>query len=92
MLAGLVIKAATGKPVEASLRELILKPANLNNTVYYPFEDTALRIPHSWSADYNDDGKLEDLDATYGYSRKAFCSADNAAGGMLSTAEENASF
>ena len=92
VLAGLVIKAATGKPVEASLRELILKPANLNNTVYYPFEDTALRMPHSWSADYNEAGKLEDLDATYGYSRKAFCSADNAADGMLSTAEENVSF
>lgn len=92
VLAGLVIKAATGKPVEASLRELILGPLNLKNTLYYPFEDTALRIPHSWSADYNEVGKLEDLDATYGYSRKAFCSADNAAGGMLSTAEENVNF
>ncbi|MCC5612294.1 beta-lactamase family protein [Nostoc sp. CHAB 5834] len=92
VLAGLVIEAATGKPVEASLRELLLKPANLNHTVYYPFEDTALQIPHSWSADYNDAGKLEDLDATYGYSRRAFCSADNAAGGMVSTAEENVKF
>lgn len=92
LLAGLVIQAATGKPVEKSLRELILRPAKLPNTVYYPFETNALTIPHSWSADYNENGILEDLDAMYGYSRKAFCSADNAAGGMMSTAEENVMF
>ncbi|GAB3639961.1 hypothetical protein GCM10027423_05970 [Spirosoma arcticum] len=92
VLAGLVIRAATNKPVEASLRDLVLKPLALNNTVYYPFENTSLIMPHSWSADYNDAGKLEDLDATYGYSRRAFCSADNAAGGMVSTAEENVRF
>jgi D-alanyl-D-alanine carboxypeptidase len=92
VLAGLVIKAATGKPVEVSMRELVLGPQNLKNTVYYPFENTSLQMPHSWSADYSDNGQLEDLDATYGYSRKAFCSADNAAGGMVSTAEENVAF
>lgn len=73
------------------MRELVLGPANLSNTVYYPFESTALTIPHSWSADYGS-GLLEDLDENYGYSRVAFCSADNAAGGMMSTAEENARF
>lgn len=92
LLIHLIIKAATGKPIETSLRELVLNPLNLTKTLYYPFEDTSPIMPHSWSADYNDAGKLEDLDATYGYSRKAFCSADNAAGGMVSTAAENACF
>lgn len=91
-LAGMVIQAVMQKPVEQSMRDLILKPANLSKTVYYPFESTPLTIPHSWSADFNAANTLEDLDATYGYTIKPFCSADNAAGGMLSTAEENVRF
>ncbi len=92
VLAGIIIEKITQKPLKFSMRELILAPAGLNNTVYYPFESTTLTIPHSWSADYNNSGILEDLDENYGYSRIAFCSADNAAGGMLSTAEENVRF
>ncbi len=91
LLAGIIIEKATGQPLKKSLRELVLDPAKLTNTVYYPFETSPLTIPHSWSADYGS-GQLEDLDAMYGYSRVAFCSADNAAGGMMSTAEENARF
>jgi D-alanyl-D-alanine carboxypeptidase len=91
-LAGMVIQAVTQKPVEQSMRELILTPANLPKTVYYPFENTSLTIPHSWSAGFSATNTFEDLDATYGYTIKPFCSADNAAGGMLSTAEENVRF
>jgi D-alanyl-D-alanine carboxypeptidase len=91
-LAGMVIQAITQKPVEQSMRELILTPANLPQTVYYPFEPTSLTIPHSWSSGFNTTNTFEDLDATYGYTIKPFCSADNAAGGMLSTAEENVRF
>jgi D-alanyl-D-alanine carboxypeptidase len=91
LLAGIIIEKVTGKPLKVSLRELVLAPSGLNKTVYYPFETTSLTIPHSWSADYSATGQLEDLDEQ-GYSRVAFCSADNAAGGMLSTAEENVRF
>jgi D-alanyl-D-alanine carboxypeptidase len=91
LLAGLVIEAATKKPLKTSMRELILTPNNLTKTVYYPFENTDLVIPHSWSADFGL-GVLSDIDEVGGYSRIAFCSADNAAGGMLSTAKENALF
>lgn len=91
LLAGLVIEGATKKPLKTSMRELILTPNNLTKTVYYPFEDTDLVIPHSWSADFGL-GALTDIDAVAGYSRIAFCSADNAAGGMLSTAKENVLF
>jgi D-alanyl-D-alanine carboxypeptidase len=91
LLAGLVIEKATGKPLKTSMRNLILNPANLIKTVYYPFEQTDLPIPHSWSADFGT-GSLDDLDEVAGYSRIAFCSADNAAGGMMSTAKENAIF
>jgi D-alanyl-D-alanine carboxypeptidase len=91
LLAGIIIEKVTGKPLKISLRELVLSPSGLDKTVYYPFEQTTLTIPHSWSADYSPTGDLEDLDAI-GYSRIAFCSADNAAGGMMSTAEENVRF
>ncbi len=91
LLAGIIIEKVTNEPLKNSLRELVLSPVGLDKTVYYPFEKTTLTIPHSWSADYSVTGELEDLDAI-GYSRIAFCSADNAAGGMLSTAEENARF
>lgn len=91
LLAGIIIEKVTQKQLKLSMRDLLLGPANLSATVYYPFESTLLTIPHSWSADYSG-GLLEDLDETYGYSRVAFCSADNAAGGMMSTAEENARF
>ncbi len=90
LLAGLVIEKATGKPLKTSMRNLILNPSGLIKTVYYPFEDTDLPVPHSWSADFGN-GSLDDLDIQ-GYTRIAFCSADNAAGGMLSTAKENAIF
>ncbi len=92
LLAGLIIEAVTGKRVEKSMREYILEPAKLPYTVYYPFETSPLTFPHSWSADYSPDGTLIDLDASFGYNRIAFCSADNAAGGMASTAVENAQF
>lgn len=90
VIAGLVIKAATKKSVKANMRDLILNPAGLTKTVYYPFEQTALEIPHSWTADFGD--SFRDIDEAEGYSRVAFCSADNAAGGMLGTAKENAIF
>ena len=89
LIAGLVIEAATNKSVKDNMRELILNPAGLSKTVYYPFEQTNLTIPHSWTADFGT--SFRDIDAE-GYSRVAFCSADNAAGGMLSTAKENAIF
>lgn len=90
LVAGLVIEAVTNKPLKYSMRDLILSPSQLSKTVYYPFEQTNLTIPHSWSADFGT-GTLDDLDAL-GYSRIAFCSADGAAGGMLSTPKENVIF
>ena len=79
LLAGLVIEAATNKSVKDNMRELILNPAGLSKTVYYPFEQTNLTIPHSWTADFGT--VFRDIDVE-GYSRVTFCSADNAAGGM----------
>jgi D-alanyl-D-alanine carboxypeptidase len=90
LVAGLVIEAATQKPLKVSMRELILKPLGLTNTLYYPFETTNLVFPHSWSADFSN-GDFVDLD-NLGYARIAFCSADNAAGGMVSNPKENAIF
>ena len=91
VIAGLVAEAVAKKPVEQALRELILSPAQLKETFYYPFEGIEKALPHGWSKDFGN-GSLEDLQATYGYSSIAFCSADNAAGGMISTAKDNAIF
>lgn len=46
LLAGLVIEKATGKPLKTSTRNLILNQTSLVKTVYYPFEQTDLTIPH----------------------------------------------
>jgi D-alanyl-D-alanine carboxypeptidase len=89
LVAGLVIEAATNKSVAENMRTLILNPAGLSKTVYFPFEQTNLIIPHFWTADFG--SSFRDITAE-GYSITAFCSADNAAGGMLSTAKENVIF
>jgi D-alanyl-D-alanine carboxypeptidase len=65
VLAGMIIKAVTGQPVEKALRQLILAPQNLAQTVYYPFENTTLTIPHSWSADFSLANTFEDLNMTW---------------------------
>jgi D-alanyl-D-alanine carboxypeptidase len=89
LVAGLVIEAATNKSVAENMRTLILNPAGLSKTVYFPFEQTTLTIPHFWTAEFGT--SFRDITVA-GYSPVAFCSADNAAGGMFSTAKENVIF
>jgi D-alanyl-D-alanine carboxypeptidase len=89
LVAGLVIEAATNKSVAENMRALLLNPAGLSKTVYFPFEQTNLVIPHFWTADFGT--SFRDI-TIEGYSPIAFCSADNAAGGMFSTAKENVIF
>jgi len=91
LIAGLVAEAVGKKPVEQSLRELILSPAQLKETFYYPFEGIDKVLPHGWSKDYGN-GDLEDLQDNYGFVPVSYCSADNAAGVMISTAKDNAIF
>jgi D-alanyl-D-alanine carboxypeptidase len=50
ILAGMIIKAATGNSVSYNLRQLILNPLNLNNT-YLPVEESIPdTIAHGWQS------------------------------------------
>ncbi len=52
ILAGMVIKTATGNSVSHYLRELILNPSNLNNT-YFPLEESIPEpIAHGWQSGF----------------------------------------
>jgi D-alanyl-D-alanine carboxypeptidase len=48
LIAGMIIKAATGNPVSHSLRELILNPLNLTNTFFPVEESVPDTIAHGW--------------------------------------------
>lgn len=52
ILAGMIIKAATGNSVSSKLRELVLNPANLNDT-YLPHEESIpAPIAHGWQSGF----------------------------------------
>lgn len=91
LLAGLVAETAAKGSMKNVMRQLIISPSGLNETYYYPFEGASIQLPHGWSKDFGG-GALEDLQTVYGYVPISYCSADNAAGGMVSTARDNAIF
>lgn len=91
LLAGLIAKNITGQNLSTALNNQILTPQGLNNTYLIPEESTAAVIPHIWSDAFSG-SFLEDLIADYSYSHNAMMSAAWAAGGLVSTAKDNALF
>jgi D-alanyl-D-alanine carboxypeptidase len=93
LLLGLIIRDVMGQPLSTVIRNLVLNPSTLNNTFLYPEEAPTSVIPHIWSANFNAWGNnLEDLVADYGYNHNAVFSMAWAAGGIISTAEDNSQF
>ncbi len=91
LLAGLIIKQILGEPFNASVRNMILTPRNLQNTVTFPAETPSATVPHGWSV--NGSGTtLEDIQATYNWDNTAFLSMATSAGAIESTAEDNVHF
>lgn len=89
-LAGMIISDILGVPYHQAIRDSILTPNGLNNTINFPYEQSGITIPHYWSvylgAPYLVDG--EDVN----YSQNAMATMANAAGAIFSTAEDNVRF
>lgn len=89
LLAGMIIAQVTGLNIEQALRNYILNPQALSSTWFYPLEiPTTGIIAQPWFL-YR--GTMID-GTTIGYTNEAFFSAANAAGCLLSTAEDNVMF
>ncbi|RYZ55414.1 MAG: T9SS type A sorting domain-containing protein [Sphingobacteriales bacterium] len=91
LLLGLVIRDVTGQPLAQVLRNGILNPAGLTRTWLYPEETVAATVPHVWSRAFNG-VFLEDIVDVHNYSNSSMFSMAWAAGGIMSTASDNAIF
>lgn len=92
LIAGMIAAKATGKTAQQALRDEILTPQGLNETYYYPQEIPSGTMPHSWSLNLSGNGTLEDLMAVHNYSHNAMFSIAGAAGCIVATAKDNATF
>ncbi|HRO43725.1 MAG TPA: serine hydrolase [Flavipsychrobacter sp.] len=90
LLAGLIIKDMN-QPLSTTLRNMLLNPHGLNNTILFPEESSSLVFAHPWSDNFSGTHQ-EDLIADYGYSNNAVFSMAWAAGALIATAEDNAMF
>ena len=91
-VAGLIIRAVTGKSVQAALRDEILTPMGLGNTYLFPQEMPGGVIPHAWSSNLTPTAEMEDLIVAHNYSHNAMFSLASSAGAIMATAKDNAMF
>lgn len=92
ILAGMIISKVLNVPFETALRNRILNPRNYKKTVLYPQEAASGFIPHGWSVNASGGARLEDIQVDYNYDNTAFQSMAGAAGGIVSTADDNVRF
>ena len=90
LIAGIIIEKVTGKKYHEAVRELILVPQKLTHTYIFPQETPSETVAYSWSMNFGYP-YLSGQEAI-GYSHIAFFSMANAAGAIMSTAEDNALF
>ncbi len=84
IIAGMVIKRASGTEVATYLHSNFLNPQNLTHT-FLEIEDTLSdNVVHYWN-DIDGDGNLDDM---YSYNRTAIYSSAWTAGAMMATAED----
>ena len=91
IIVGIIIKTILGKNIETCLRENILTPQGLSNTIFFPQETSNLEIAHPWTI-YSPSGNLEDMLSWSGYSNNALYSMAGSAGAIMSTAEDDVKF
>ncbi len=92
LLAGMIVEKVLNKPVQAALRDLILLPNGLTQTIYHPQETSTLTIPHNWSYGYFWEPFQRDLFSDPAWSNNAHFSIAGPAGAMMQTAEDNVKF
>ena len=84
ILAGMIIKQATGSEVSSELRSRFLTPLNLNSTFFEGEEQIIGEVAHGWR-DIDGDGILDDI---FPLQLTAVWSATWTAGAIFSTAED----
>ncbi len=90
LLLGLIIRQVTGQPLHKAYRDMIFDPQQFARMAFFPQEQPNGIVPHGWTASLG--AHLEDMQVTYGWSNTAFLSMANAAGAIMSTAEDNVMF
>ncbi|MFQ5865285.1 MAG: serine hydrolase [bacterium] len=85
IVAGMIIKAATGNTVSTELHSRFLDPQGLSNTFLEMVDTLTVEIVHSW-ADRDFDGELDDLYPNTNF--PAVNSMTWTAGAMIATAED----
>ncbi len=84
ILAGMIIKEATGAGVSTALHSRFLDPQNLNHTFLEVEDSLSGELVHYW-LDLNNDGNLDD---SYSLPRTSIYSLAWSAGAMFATAED----
>lgn len=90
IIAGIIIREITGKPVHQAMREMILDPAGLTHTRFY-WEPSSDVMPHQWTMVLGGE-KLTDMNAEPVSLIDNLFSLASSAGAMVTTAEDNAKF
>lgn len=93
IIAGLIEEKITGRTIQQLLRDSIMTPNALNHTFFPPYETATDPYAHLWT-DWDGDGTLDDVGeySTSTMLRKEINSIADAAGGLVSTAEDNVKF
>lgn len=91
LIAGLVIKAVTNQPIHTALRNLVLQPAGLSSTWFFPQEMPGSFMANPWSIAFGTPYLLDAIPG-FGYDNNAIFSMANAAGALVSTSADNARF
>jgi D-alanyl-D-alanine carboxypeptidase len=90
IIAGIIIKAVLNKSPEAAMKEMILTPTGLSNTIFYG-EPTAAPIPHQWTMVMSGT-HLTDLNTETDPFIPNLYSLASTAGAMFTSAEDNVTF
>lgn len=93
IIAGMIQEKISGKSIQQLIRDSILTPQGLGQTFFPPYETATIPYAHLWS-DFDGDGVLEDVGAydSPGALPKEINSFADAAGALVSTAEDNVKF
>lgn len=93
IIAGLIEEKITGKSMQQLIRDSILTPQSLAHTFFPPYETASDPYAHLWT-DWNGDDVLDDVGeyATSTTLPKEINSIADAAGALVSTAEDNVKF
>ncbi|PZF72430.1 serine hydrolase [Taibaiella soli] len=87
IIAGIIEEAITGRQMYQLLRDSIFNPVQLNETFFPPYETVTLPYAHYWT--YIGHNYIEDASP---YLSEELYSIANSAGGIVSTASDDAKF